>query len=135
MAKQVLRDEQQAVDSKELNTSRLTITVKDNLTGEVLINEQVASVLLSGLQTEEEDGNTFTSSAVGEFSEASMIQSLESSIDVVVHKLKARYGLESYDLLELMGHLTNGAMERNYNKQEQLMAMIQGMAKMASKGE
>lgn len=134
MAKQVLKDEQRAAEGTKLDTSRLTVTVVDNHTGETLINEKVANVLLSGLQMEEEDGNTFASSAVGEFLDGILIQSLESTIDVVIHNLKARYDLESYQLLELMEQLTENAMERNFSKEEHFFALIQSMSKRSRKG-
>lgn len=116
-----------------VNTKGLRVIIIDNDNGNELMDENVGSILFSALTESDIEENGFTAGMAGQFSQISIIQSLEAVLDTAVEGLKESVDFDSKDYLELMAEIIKRGMERNFSKQEQMMAMLHGMAQILEK--
>jgi hypothetical protein len=119
--------------SKKLNTNTLTVTIKDNESGKVLIKEKAGSIIYAAVVAEDKKGQMFNTGVAGEFSLNSLMRSLEAVLDASAGALINSYDLDAEDFIELMSTAMTNSVKRNFSKEEQVKAMIKGMAKMSEK--
>ena len=121
--------------SKKLNTDTLTVTIKDNKTGKVLIKEKAASIIFAAVVDTDKKGQMFNTGVAGEFNLDSLMRTVEAVLDASADALKGVYDLDAEDFLELMSAAMANSVKRSFSKEEQVKAMIKGMAKNGGKNK
>ena len=115
--------------SKKLNTNTLTVTIKDNESGKVLIKEKAGSIIYAAVVAEDKKGQMFNTGVAGEFSLNSLMRSLEAVLDASAGALINSYDLDAEDFIGLMTTAMTNSVNRNFSKEERVKAMRKGMAK------
>ena len=121
--------------NNKLTTDTLTVTIKDNESGKVLIKEKAGSIIFAAVVAEDKKGQMLNTGVAGEFSLNSLMRSVEAVLDASADALINSYDLDAEDFIELMSTAMTNSVNRNFSKEERVKAVRKGIAKMTEKAK
>lgn len=126
----VQQDSAERINRSKLDTNALTIKIKSNDTGEILTEENGASILFASVIGSDKGNTQIKAGMAGEFSQESILQSFEAVTDATIHGLKQTDdSFDAEDFIQLMSGITSEALDRNFNDKEKLSALLMALAK------